>query len=130
MIEKAPEIPDWLTQRQTALLAKAEDFSNKRNYRPITCLNTGMIGNYIKEHVENKNIWNRSNLGIFFGVLGTVDQLIIDNVIMDKVRNQQRSLAVAFYDYQKAQQMVRNECTNGRGRGVPEKVVNVIIKLN
>ena len=36
------------------------------------------------------------------GVMGTVDQLIIDNALMDEVKNQQRNLAVAFYDYQKA----------------------------
>ena len=36
-----------------------------------------------------------------FGVLGTVDQLIINNVIVDEVRNRQRNLAVAFCDCQK-----------------------------
>ena len=40
--------------------------------------------------------------------IGTVDQLIIDNAIMEKVRNQQRNLAVAFYDYQKVYGMVRH----------------------
>ena len=40
--------------------------------------------------------------------IGTVDQLIIDNAIMDKVRNQQRNLAVAFYDYQSVYGMVRH----------------------
>ena len=40
-----------------------------------------------KEHAERENIWDRSQLGTFYGILGTVDQLIIDNAIMDKVRN-------------------------------------------
>ena len=57
-----------------------------------------MVGNYMKEHVERNNILDRSQLRTCSGVLGTVDQLIIDNAIMDEVRGQQRNLAVAFYD--------------------------------
>ena len=90
-----------------------------------------MIGNYMKEHAERNNIWDRSQLGTCSGVLGTVDQLIIDNAIMDEVRNQQRNLAVAFYDYQKAYDMVRHDWMIRvyQWMGVPEKVVNVIVKL-
>ena len=93
-LELPDEIPDWLTHGRTVLLPKTEDLSNERNYHPITCLNTcckiftGMIGNYMKEHAERNNIWDRSQLGTCSGVLGTVDQLIIDNTIMDEVRNQ------------------------------------------
>ena len=72
-----------------------------------------MIGNCIKEHAEGNNIWDRSQQGNCSGVLGTVDQVIIDNAIMDEVRNQQRNLAVAvavaFYDCQKACDMVRHD---------------------
>ena len=60
-----------------------------------------MIGKYMKEHAERNNIWDRSQLDTCSGVLGTADQLLIDAAIMDEVRNQQRNLAVAFYDYQK-----------------------------
>ena len=42
-------------------------------------------------------------------MLGTVDQLLVDNAIMDEVRNNKRNLAVAFYDYQKAYDMVRHD---------------------
>ena len=50
---------------------------------------------------------------------------------MDEVRNQQRNLAVAFYDYQKAYDMVRHDWMIRvyQWMGVPEKVVNVIVKL-
>ena len=90
-----------------------------------------MIGNYMKEHMERNNIWNRGHMGTCSGVLGTVNQLIIDNAIMDEVKNQQRNLAVAFYDYQKAYEMVQhNRMTRVyQWMGVPEKVVNVIVKL-
>ena len=85
----------------------------------------------MKEHAKRNNIWDRSQLGTCSGVLGTVDQLIIDNAIMDEVRNQQRNLAVAFYDYQKAYDMVRRDWMTRvyHSMVVPEKVVNVIVKL-
>ena len=46
----------------------------------------------MKEHAEGNNIWGRSQLGTCSGVLGTVDQLLIDAAIMDEMRNQQRNL--------------------------------------
>ena len=93
-LELPDEIPDWLTQGRTVLLPKTEDLSNEGNYRPIICLNTcykiftGMIGNNMKEHAEINNIWDKSQLGTCSGILGTVDQLIIDNVMIDEMRNQ------------------------------------------
>ena len=85
----------------------------------------------MKEHAERNNIWDRSQLGTCSGVLGTVDQLLIDATIMDEVRNQQRNLAVAFYDYQKAYDMVQHDWMIRvyRWMGIQEKVVKVLIKL-
>ena len=99
------EILERLTQGRTVLLPKTEDLSNERNYHIIACLNTcykifaGIIGNYMKDHAERNNIWDRSQLGTCSGVLGTVDQLVIDNAIMNEVRSQQGNSVVAFYDY-------------------------------
>ena len=126
-----------MTEGRTVLLPKTEDSSNERNYRPITCLNTcykiftGMIGNFMKEHAERNKIWDRRQLGTCSGVLGTLDQLTIDNVIMEEVRNQQRNLAAAFYDYQKAYDMVRQDWMTRvyKWMRVPEKVVNFILEL-
>ena len=82
----------------------------------------------MKEHAERNNIWDRSQLGTCSGVLGTVDQLLIDAAIMDEVRNQQRNLAVAFYDYY---DMVRHDWMIRvyRWMGIQEKVVKVLIRL-
>ena len=41
-------------------------------------------------------------MGIKSGVLGTVDQLLIDINIMKEARECKRNLAVAYYDNQKA----------------------------
>ena len=56
----------------------------------------------MKNHTIENNIWDEGQLGAAEGVLGTVDQLIIDRCIMEEVKTQHRNLAVAFYDYKKA----------------------------
>ena len=136
-MEQAEEIPTWLTQGRTFLLSKTEDISSERNYRPITCLNTvykvftGQIGSYMKDHANRNDTWDKSQLGACSKVLGTKDHLIIDNAIMDEVREKQRNLAVAFYDHQKAYDMVRHDWMLRvyRWMGVPAKMVNVISTL-
>ena len=136
-VEQPDTIPERVTEGRTILLPKSEDLCSERNYRPITCLNTcyklftSMIASYMKDHADRNSIWDRSQLGTCAGVLGTVDQLIVDNAIMDEVRNQKRNLAVAFYDYQKAYDMVRHDWMIRvyQWMGVPEKVINVISKL-
>ena len=115
-VEQPDQITEWLTQGRTVLLPKTE-----KNYHPITRLNTCykiftcIISNYMKDHAERNEIWDRSQLGTCSGVLGTVEQLIIDNAIMDKVRDQQQNLAVTFYDYHKTGYDTTGwtECTSG-----------------
>ena len=91
--------------------ARKEDLSNAKDYRPRTCFNmcykifTGMIGSYMKDHAKRNNMWDRSQLGQCTIVLGTVDQLIVDIIIMDKVREKKRILAFAFCNYQKVYDM-------------------------
>ena len=85
----------------------------------------------MKGHAERNNIWDKSQIGICSGVLGTIDQLIVDNTIMDEVRGKKRNLAVAFYDYRKAYDKVRHDWMLRvyQWMGVPEKVVNVLSHL-
>ena len=49
-----------------------------------------------------KDIWDEEQLGDVVGVVGTVDQLIIDRSIMEEVKTYHRNLAVAFYGYKNA----------------------------
>ena len=79
----------------------------------------------MKEHADRNGIWDRSQLGTCSGVLGTVDQLLVDSAIMDEVRGKNRNLVVAFYDYQKAYDMVRHDWMVKvyRWMGIPAKVV-------
>ena len=63
----------------------------------------------MREHAHNNEIWDEGQLGSVEGVLGTVDQLIIDNYIMEVVRRHRRNLAVAYYDYRKAYDSVHHD---------------------
>ena len=108
-------IPVWWPTGRTVLLPKTKDLSDEKNYRPITCLNTsykiltGLIAKYMRDHALVNKIWDEGQLGAVEGVLGTVDQLIIDRCIMEEVKQYHRNLAVAFYDYKKAYDKVHHD---------------------
>ena len=57
-----------------------------------------------------------------------VDQLSIDSAIMDEVWEKKRNLAVSFYDYQKAYNMVRHDWTIRvfTWMEYPSKMINVL----
>ena len=63
----------------------------------------------MREHACNNRIWDEGQLGGVEDVLGTVDQLIIDNCIMEEVRRHHRNLAVACYDYRKPYDSVHHD---------------------
>jgi hypothetical protein len=63
----------------------------------------------MKDHADINGIWDLNQMGTCSSVLGTVDQLLIDNTIMEEIRSHHRNLAVAYYDYQKAYDMVRHD---------------------
>ena len=62
----------------------------------------------MREHAVVNEIWDEGQLGEVEGVLGTVDQLIIDRCIME-LKQHHRNLAVAFYDYKKAYDKVHHD---------------------
>ena len=100
-------IPTWWLLGRTLLIPKSKDLNDEKNYHPITCLNssynflTGLVGKFVRNHAIENNIWDGDQLGAA-GVLGTVDQLIVDRWMMKDVTIQHRNLAVAFYGYTKA----------------------------
>ena len=56
---------------------------------------TGVVAKYMMEHTMENEI----QLGALEGVLGTIHQLIIDQCIMEEVKQYHRNLAVTFYNY-------------------------------
>ena len=59
---------------------------------------TGVVAKYMREHTMENEIWDEGQLGAVEGVLGMVSQLIIDQCIMEEVKQYHRNLAVAFYN--------------------------------
>ena len=94
---------------------KTKDLIDEKNYRPITCLSTSykllrdLLGTYVRKHSMENDIWDEGLLRAVAGVLGTVDQLITDRSIMEKVKTYHQNLAVAFYDYKNAFEKVHHE---------------------
>ena len=72
---------------------RTKHLSDEKNYHPITCLNTlykvltGLMGKYMEEYAIENDIWDEGQLGAVEGVLGTVNQLIIDRCIMEEVKH-------------------------------------------
>ena len=85
----------------------------------------------MKEHALVNEIWDEGQLGAVEGVLGTVDQLIIDRCIMEEVKQHHRNLAVAFYNYKKAYDKVHNDWMIRvyDWIGIPRNVIRLIVEL-
>ena len=130
-------IPDWWPAGRTVQIPKTKDLSNEQNYRPITCLNTsykiltGLIGRYMRENALQNSIWDEGQLGAVTGVLGTVDQLLIDKCIMEEVKTYHRNLAVAYYDYKKAYDKVHHDWMIRvyEWIGIPAVVISLLREL-
>ena len=63
----------------------------------------------MRKNATENNIWDEGQLGGVEGVLGTVDQLLIDTCIMKEVKERHRNLAAAYYDYKKAYDKVDHD---------------------
>ena len=70
---------------------------------------TRVTAKYTREHTMENEICDEGQLGTVEGVLGKVDQLIIDQCIMEEVKQYHRNLAVTFYDYKKAYDKVHHD---------------------
>ena len=97
------------------VVQRHKNLGDEKNYRPITCLNTsckiltGLVAKHMREHTVINEIWDEGQLGAVEGVLGTVDQLIIDRCIMEEVKRHHCNLAVAFCDYKKEYDKVHHD---------------------
>ena len=112
------KLSDWLLLGRTVLIPKTENVDKVEEYRPITCLNTvykiftGLVGYFIKHHVIINRIWDENQFGTRENVLGTVEMLLVDQCIMEEVKNHHRDLSIAYYDYKKAYDFVHHDWIN------------------
>ena len=74
MIDRPELIPTLITHGRTVLIPKSEE-----------------LGKHMKDHSDRNEIWDKSQLGTCSGVLGTIDQLLIDSAIMDEVREKKEA---------------------------------------
>ena len=127
-------IPTWWPLGRTVLIPKSKDLGDEKNYPPVMCLNTsyklltGLVGKSIKNHAIENNIWDESQLRAAEGVLGTVDQLIIDRCMMEEVKTQHRNLAVGFYDNKKTYDKVHHDWVQRvySWMGLPANVISLL----
>ena len=104
-----PEIcPDWLTTGRTTLVAKKPQTENPSNYRPITCLPviykifSSIIATRMSHHIHINNIIPNEQKGNASETYGTIDQLIINKMVMDSAKSKHRNISTAWIDYKKA----------------------------
>ena len=102
------EIPDWLIESTTILLPKNNDTHQAKNYRPIACLNityklyTKILNSFVEDHCASNNIITIEQAGGKKGLWGCTDQLLINKMVLDEVRELRRNLFVMWFDYKKA----------------------------
>ena len=75
------------------------------NYRPITCLPlmwkllTGILGDEIYQHLEERNLFPDEQKGCRRRSRGTKDQLMIDKMVLRNCKRRMTNLCVAWIDY-------------------------------
>jgi hypothetical protein len=107
-IREPNTFPEFLAHGITYLKPKDFDTKNPSKYRPITCLPTiykimtSCIKVIIYDHCQKLNILNEEQKGCVKECFGCKEQLIIDTVIMEQARKNNRNIYTAFIDYKKA----------------------------
>ena len=100
--------PPWLTTGRTTLVPKKAETRDPSNYRPICCLPTiykiltSIITTRMKTHIEANNIIPEEQKGCTSNSYGTIDQLIVNKMIMMDAINKSRNISTAWIDYRKA----------------------------
>jgi hypothetical protein len=106
-IREPNTFPEFLAHGITYMKPKDSDTKNPSKYRPITCLPTiykmtSCIKVIIYDHCQKINILNEEQKGCVKECFGCKEQLIIDTVIMEQARKNNRNIYTVFIDYKKA----------------------------
>ena len=84
---------------------KNRETTNAKNYRPIACQNimyklfTGILNHYLIDHCVENDIIALEQAGGKPGSWGCTDQLLINIMILDEVKQHRRSLHMMWFDY-------------------------------
>ena len=121
----------------TNILPKKSDTHLAKNYRPIACQNityklyTGILTHFLYDHCSTNNSIAVEQAGGKKGVWGCTDQLLINKIILDEVRSNQRNLFMMWFAYKKAfdsipHQWLIEALKFGK---IPDMLLNAIVKL-
>ena len=135
--ENSKPLPDWLVKRRTILLPKNQETGIAKNYRPIACLNityklyTSLLNKFQENHCIINEIITMEQAGGKKHSWGCADQLLINKMVLDQVKQQQRNLFMMWFDYRKAFDSVPHSWIMKALQlaKVPEKVLNAILRL-
>ena len=138
MINSECGINSWFCRGRTTLIPKPGEWSIA-NQRPITCLNTqykwftSVILYHLNQHLDKYQLMQRDQRGAKAQVSGTIDNLLIDDMVMRDAAINHRSLSVAWVDVRKAFDSVSHSWLQKmfeihRVPAKITKIVNCIIK--
>ena len=118
------------------MLPRINETTQARNH-PIACQNityklfTGMINLFITDHCTTNNIMTSKKAGSKQGSWECTDQLLINKMILDEVKQYRRNLLMIRFNYKKAFDSVpRNWILKGLELAqVPLKITSTIKSL-
>ena len=99
IIQDPRQTLDCLVEGATNLLSKKEETWIPKNYRPIACLPTtfriltSVITDRLYSHLEKEAIMTTEQRGGKKDCYGCKDQLMINNAILEKCKNEEEELA-------------------------------------
>jgi hypothetical protein len=97
-----------LTVGVTYMLPKSGPASDPKNYRPITCLPTlykiltSVISSKLYAHLAENKILAPEQVECRKGSRGCKELLIVDSVLSQQAKKEQRDISVGWVDYKKA----------------------------
>ena len=138
VLNNLQELPDWLVTSKTILIPKNEETHKPENYRPIAIQNafykiyTALIAEFIMDHCQsNNNIVTEGQAAGKRNSWGCTDQLLINQMIYEEVKENQRNLTTVWLDYIKAFDSVPHSWVveSLKLARVPHKIINTIAVL-
>ena len=108
MNENNKSLPQWLVRDKTILLPKNNNTKLPKNYCPIACLKitykiyASILNQFLVVNCTPNNIITTEQEEVKKHNWGCTDQLLINNMILEKVQHQRRNLFMMWFDYKKA----------------------------
>ena len=107
IINQHAQVERWFCRGRTGLIPKDSEWAIP-NQRPITCLNnmykwfTAVIDMKVNQHLEHYKLMQTDQRGACKGVSGTVDNLLVDDMVQRDAILHKRNLFTTWIDVKKA----------------------------